>query len=217
MYGLPGQRLKDWQETIQTAAMLAPEHLALYELSVEDGTPFAEMSRRGQLDLPNDDKIIEMEDFAYPFLAKQGYIRYEISNFGKDGFFCRHNINYWQNGSYLGLGAGAVSCFAGLRFTNTSDPDQYVDLAMAGRDAFADGEALSNEASFRESVIMGLRMLAGVSLAQLRGRYGIDPMDYYGARLKRFLKQDMIYMDDEYMKLTTKALPLANQILSELV
>lgn len=217
MYGLPGQKVTDWQETLKSAISLAPEHLSMYQLSVDEGTPFAELHRQNRLSLPDDDKIIEMEDFTYTFVDKHGYIRYEISNFGKKGYFCRHNINYWRNGSYLGLGAGAVSCFSGLRLTNTDDLALYMEMADKGQDAFADGEALSNEASFRESVIMGLRMLRGVSLSELRCRYGIDPREYYGERLRLFLEQDLIYLDDDCLRLTTKALPVANQILSELV
>jgi len=217
MYGLPGQTLTNWQQTIKTGVALEPEHLSLYELSVEKGTPFAKRHNQGLLNLPNEEEIIAMTDFAYPFLAKSGYIRYEISNFAKEGFFCRHNLNYWHNGSYLGLGAGAVSCFAGLRLTNTSDPSLYTKMAKTGHDSYTDSETLSNEASFRESVVMGLRMLDGVSLAGLRARYGINPLNYYGARLQLFINQGMINLDTKSLKLTARALPVANQILSELV
>ncbi|NOX25292.1 MAG: radical SAM family heme chaperone HemW [Deltaproteobacteria bacterium] len=217
MYGLPGQTLTNWQQTIKTGVALEPEHLSLYELSIEKGTPFARAYSQGLLNLPNEEQIMAMTDFAYPFLAKHGYIRYEISSFAKEGFFCRHNLNYWRNGSYLGLGAGAVSCFSGLRLTNTNDPALYTKMAMAGRDSYTDSENLTNEASFRESVIMGLRMLDGVSLARLRARYGINPQDYYGARLQLFIDQGMINMDNKSLKLTARALPVANQILAELV
>ena len=217
MYGLPGQTMDDWRQTMQTAASLAPEHLALYELTIEEGTPFAEFRKQGRLSLPPDDAIIELEDFAYPFLADNGYSRYEISNFAKAGCVCRHNMNYWRNGSYLGLGAGAVSCLAGLRLTNVQDPALYVKMVQDGQPPFAEGEALSTEASFRESVVMGLRLLAGVELDELRGRYGLHPEDYYGRRLLAFIEQGLINLDDQYMKLTAKALPVANQVLSELV
>jgi oxygen-independent coproporphyrinogen-3 oxidase len=158
-----------------------------------------------------------MTDFVYPFLAKQGYIRYDISNFAKEKFYCRHNLNYWHNGSYLGLGAGAVSCLAGTRLSNTDDPALYANAAMAGQDSYTESESLSVEASFRESVVMGLRMLAGISLAELQARYGMNPMDYYGASLQLFIDRGMISLDDKSLKLTARALPVANQILSELV
>lgn len=217
MYGLPGQTMDDWRQTMQTAASLAPEHLALYELTIEEGTPFAELHRQGRLPLPPEDAIIELEDFAYPFLADNGYQRYEISNFAKAGHTCRHNMNYWRNGSYLGLGAGSVSCLAGLRLTNVQDPALYVKMVQDGRAPLAEGEALSTEASFRESVVMGLRLLTGVELDELRGRYGLHPADYYGRRLLTFIEQGLIVLDEHCMQLTPKALPIANQILSELV
>ncbi len=217
MYGLPDQLITDWQQTIKMAVALEPEHLSLYELSIDDGTPFAGLHKKGLLNLPDDAEIIDFEAFTYPFLAQGDYVRYEISNFAKKDFFCRHNINYWRNGSYLGLGAGAVSNFSGLRLSNTSDPALYIKMAKEGGDSFVDGESLSNEASFRESVVMGLRMLDGISLDDLRRRYGLNPGDYYGERLQYFLEQGLVYLDDECLRLTAKALPVANQILSELV
>lgn len=217
IYGLPNQTLDDWRETLETALALAPEHLALYELSVEAGTPFAEREARGQLPLPDDDGMAEMELLAQELLAAPGYRRYEISNYARPGCECRHNLNYWHNGPYLGLGAGAVSSFDGLRLTNLHDPEAYMARINSGLPAFTEGEALGLAASFRESVIMGLRLLAGVRRADLVARYGLDPVSYYGETLARFLEQGLVAMDDERLWLTGKALPVAHQVLSALV
>lgn len=217
IYGLPGQDLTSWRQSLTTAINLEPEHLALYELSVESGTSFAERAAQGTLPLPEDDALAEMEESAQAELACHGYQRYEISNFSRPGFFCRHNLNYWQNGSYLGLGAGAVSCLDGLRLKNVDDPLVYQARIAAGRSACQEGEALGDAASFRESVIMGLRLIGGVSLARLRARYGLDPLAYYGATLERLLECGLVTMDEEQMRLTEKSLPVAHQVLSELV
>ena len=217
IYGLPNQTLGDWRETLESALGLGPEHLALYELSVEAGTPFAEREARGQLPLPDDEMLAEMELLAQELLAAHGYQRYEISNFARPGGACRHNLNYWHNGPYLGLGAGAVSSFDGLRLTNLHDPQAYMARINSGLAAFTEGEALGLAASFRESVIMGLRLLEGVRRADLLARYGLDPGCYYGETMERFQEQGLVAMDDERLWLTGKALPVAHQVLSALV
>ncbi|MBU4153245.1 MAG: radical SAM family heme chaperone HemW [Proteobacteria bacterium] len=217
IYGLPGQDQAVWRDSLITALDLEPEHLALYELSVEPGTPFAERAARGELLLPEDDTLADMEALAQEELEGHGYQRYEISNFARPGLTCRHNLNYWHNGSYLGLGAGAVSCLDGLRLKNVDDPDGYQARIAAGLPAFHEGEALSCEASFRESVIMGLRLLEGVSLASLWARYGLTPLAYYGATLERLLERGLVEIVNGQMRLTKKALPVAHQVLSYLV
>ncbi len=217
MYGLPGQSLDDWRETLHQVMALAPEHLSIYELSVEPGTPFAELRESRRLNLLAEEEVIDQENLTYTLLEREGFERYEISNFTRPGRQCRHNLNYWQNGSYLGLGAAAVSCLSGLRLHNVENTKTYIEMVRQGLAPLADGEALSREASFRESVIMGLRLLKGVSLADLGHRYALHPLDYYGPALHSLMKRGLIAMDDNYMRLSAEALPVANQILAELV
>lgn len=217
IYGLPTQNIDEWRHSLATALDLSPEHLSLYELTVEAGTPFAEREAWGELALPEEDAVVEMAEMGHEMLARHGYRRYEISNYARPGSECRHNINYWQNGPYIGLGAGAVSSFDGLRLKNIASPEQYMARITAGLPAFEDGEALGLAASFRESVIMGLRMLTGVSLATLHQRYGLEPLSYYGETLARLRLQGLIALDENHMWLTAKALPLANQVLAALV
>jgi len=217
IYGLPSQKLAEWRQSLEMAIELAPEHLALYELSIEPGTVFAERAARGELPLPEEDAVAEMAELGHELLARHGYLRYEISNYAKPGFECRHNLNYWHNGPYVGLGAGAVSSFDGLRLKNIEQSARYLERVQGGSAPFQEGEALDLAASFRESVVMGLRMLAGVSLVALRERYGLDPRTYYGATLARLCEQGLLGVDQERLWLTDKALPVANQVLVELV
>lgn len=217
IYGLPGQRAEDLRQTLDTAIEKGPEHIALYEMTIEPDTPFAQLAEKGRLDLADHDEVAEMEVAAQEQLKRAGYGRYEISNYARPGKECRHNINYWQNGSYLGLGAGAVSCFDGFRVRNVADYHQFVDCIQQGIEPFQEGEGLSVEAGFRESVITGLRMLAGVSVAKLRQKYGLEPQKYYGKIIARFVEQDMLRFEDDMMRLTEKSLPVANQVLAELV
>lgn len=217
IYGLPGQQRSDLVSTLKTALTFQPEHISLYELMVEEGTVFGESAARGDLDLPDEDETLAMEAAAYGLLASRGYERYEISNFSLPGFRSRHNINYWQNGNYIGLGAGAVSYLDGLRIKNVADPEKYRDQVLDGRQPFAEVERLDKAARFRETVIMGLRMLDGIELAVLKERFGISVEGYYAKTIEELVEQGLLAIEAGRMFLTVKALPLANQVLSRLV
>jgi oxygen-independent coproporphyrinogen-3 oxidase len=217
MYGLPGQTVEIWQETLEMALELCPEHLSVYELTVEDGTPFDSMAKQGRLHLPGDDNVLLMFKLAQELLANKGYLQYEISNYSWPGFQCRHNINYWQNGSYLGLGAGAVSCFSGVRIKAVQEPMEFAGLINNNTYPYSEGEVLPFGARFRETVIMGLRMTEGVSCRDLDDRFGVTPQEYYGKVIKGFFEQSLLEEKGNRVRLTEKGLPVANQVLMQLV
>jgi len=158
-----------------------------------------------------------MEALAYRRLAAQGLERYEIANFARPGRECRHNLNYWRNGSYVGLGAGAVSYLEGIRLHNVTDPALYEQLVLAGRPPYEEAEILPPAGRFRETVIMGLRLLAGISPAELKERFGWTPQEYYGPTLDRLLAQGLLTYEQERLRLTARGLPVANQVLAQLV
>ncbi len=217
MYGLPGQCLAGWRETLQQALDLEPEHLSTYELTVEEGTPFAGQALRGDLDLPGEEEVLAMMETTLTQLAAAGFRRYEISSYARPGRECYHNINYWQNGSYIGLGAGAVSCLAGRRLSGVADVEDYCRRLESGRPVWSDVEQLDREARFRETVVMGLRMTAGVSVTRLRRRFDIDLPAYYGPTLAALLDQGLIVQDPDRLRLSARGLVLANRVMAELV
>ncbi|MCK5436437.1 MAG: radical SAM family heme chaperone HemW [Desulfobulbaceae bacterium] len=217
MYGLPYQTIADWEETLGTAVTLSPEHLSIYELTVEEGTRFAERADKGELVLPHEDTVIEMEAVTRNITQKAGYQRYEISNFAKSDRKCAHNINYWENRNYVGLGAAAFSCFSGVRVQNITDPAEFARLTQKEMPPFLKAESLSNEARFRETVIMGLRMLSGVSITMAKQRFNLTPQTYYGETLQKLIENDLIQISGDHMRLTEKGLPLANQVMAQLV
>jgi len=215
IFGLPSQTPADWQESLITALSLQPEHLSLYELMVEPGSVLYDRGKDVQL--PTEDAIVAMMELTATLLPQHGYKRYEISNFCRPDYHCRHNINYWQNGDYLGFGAGAVSCIEGLRLQNVSNPTTFCQRIEDNQPVFDEGEALSTPASFRETVIMGLRMLEGISISTLKERFGLDVRELYGATLQRFLNDGYLVITNDKLKLSPKGMPVANQILSELI
>jgi oxygen-independent coproporphyrinogen-3 oxidase len=217
IYGLPGQSLDDLRASLEVALENSPEHLALYELMVEPNTPMAHLVEEGDVTLPDDDAMAAMEAMAQGLLAGAGLQRYEIANFARPGFECRHNCNYWRNGSYLGLGAAAVSCLSGFRLKNVADPAQYGALLAQGEPPYAEAEALGLHPRFRETVIMGLRLLEGVSLSALSSRFGLTLAEVYGTTVERLVERGLLVVAGDFMRLSDQALPVAHQVLAELV
>ena len=217
MYGLPGQSATEWRESLDQALACGPEHLACYELTIEEETPFAGLVERGELILPEEEEALAMAELTHDLLAKAGLPRYEISNYAAPGNQCRHNLNYWRNGSYLGLGAGAVSCLSGFRFNTVREPETFAALVQKGELPLDEGECLPLAARFRESVVMGLRMTEGVSLALLQRRFGLTPAGYYGKMLEELQQQGLIVLAPDSLRLAEAGLPVANQVLSRLV
>ncbi|NTV15326.1 MAG: radical SAM family heme chaperone HemW [Desulfobulbaceae bacterium] len=217
IYGLPGQNPAEWRQTLARAVALQPEHLSAYQLSLDSGSRFAELAAAGRLALPDEASEAAMAEETVSYLAKAGFARYEISNYAKPGRKCRHNLNYWRNGSWLGLGAAAVGSLAGLRLRNTADPEAYQRGWENGQPAWVEAEGLDRERAFRETVIMGLRLLEGVNLAELENRFGIKARQHYGQPLANLITQGLLELTGEQLLLSSRALPVANQVLARLV
>lgn len=217
MYGLPDQSATEWRESLDQALACGPEHLACYELTIEEETPFAGLVERGELILPEEEEVLAMAELTHDLLAQAGLQRYEISNYAAPGNQCRHNLNYWRNGSYLGLGAGAVSCLSGFRFSAVREPESFAALVHKGELPLDEGECLPLTARFRESVVMGLRMTEGISIARLQRRFGLTPPGYYGKMLEELQQQGLVVLASDNLRLTEAGLPVANQVLARLV
>jgi putative oxygen-independent coproporphyrinogen III oxidase len=217
MYGLPQQSPESWRYSLETALSMAPQHLSLYQLTVEEGTPMVDMLQSGRRELPDDDEIAAMDGITAQLTAAAGLLHYEISNYARPGKQCQHNITYWQNDDYFGVGAGAVSCLLGSRRHNAAIPEEYCRLMENGQTVVIEEETLEQDASFRETVIMGLRMNQGVSLERLRKRYGIQLEQYYGTILHKLLRENLLEQSEGYLRLTEEGRVFANWVMAELV
>lgn len=216
MSDIPGQTVDSWTGTLKTICELkpAPSHISAYSLIVEEGTPFADMAEDGRLDIPDEDTDREMYHMTSRLLSYYGYGRYEISNYAKEGFECRHNLGYWTGVTYFGAGLGAASYYDGCRFTNTSDLPVYMDDPI---DSWKLDEKLTNADKMSEFMILGLRLTKGVSVDEFRERFGRKLTDVYGREIDRFKSEVLLIEEDGYIHLTDRGLDLANHVMQAFI
>jgi oxygen-independent coproporphyrinogen-3 oxidase len=214
IFGLPGQSLASWRGSLQWALDLTPEHLSLYALSVETGTPLAAAIERGALPSPDPDLVADMYELAEEACATAGYAHYEISNWARrEDVQCEHNLIYWRNEDYIGLGAGAHSWSRGHRWSNTRSPQAYADLLSRGASPVAAKEAIPRELEMGETMMMGLRLLdEGVSCARFRQRFGIDLRQKYAADIEELEALALLEVRDDRVRLSQRGRLLANQV-----
>lgn len=217
MYGIPGQKPAVWQQNLEKALKLPVKHLSMYQLTIEEKTPFETLFAQDELFLPDEEEVEIMDELTMKLTMKSGMNRYEISNYAREGYQCRHNRVYWKNESYWGIGAGAVEYIAGERRWYEPDPVAYVEKSINGALPLVQSECLDPEDSFRETVIMGLRLVEGVTISTLLKRFGIDVGTYYGDRLKRLVDLGMLEIVEDNLRLTQKGMNVANSVMAELV
>jgi oxygen-independent coproporphyrinogen-3 oxidase len=213
MYGLPGQSLVDWKRTLDRCLTLEPTHLSCYALTVEENTKLASNIQRQRSPAPDDGLQIEMDEAAQRMLGDAGYERYEVSNYAKPGYACRHNLLYWTNGEYLGLGPSAQSYLDGTRFGNVADLMAYNTTHTANCLPIEDRTRLSEKEQLRDAVIFGLRLIRGIPsrhLHQHAANYG------YAAITTQLLAQQLIEEDGERSRLSARGRLQADTIAGQL-
>lgn len=217
MYGVPGQSAKSWRQTLQGVLELSPRHLSAYQLTIEEHTGFHCLEAEGRLSLPAEDSVLEMDEITQELCRIAGLQQYEISNFAEPGYECRHNLNYWHNDEYFACGAGSVSYVGGLRERRVDDPLKYCQAVEQSSDLIVEREELTTRDSFKETVVMGLRLVAGISSRRLQQRYGVSIDEVYGETLVKLVEQGLISYDGARLALTETGRRFANQVMAELV
>ncbi len=221
MFGLPGQTPDMWQESLASALALNVEHMSCYGLIPEDGTPLKHDLDTGRLTLPDEANERQMYDDTLRILAQQGYDQYEISNFAKPGYACQHNIGYWTRVPYIGLGASAASFLqtksGGLRLTNPASIREYINMADEQAWRRRERTSLLPEDARFESLMLGLRMTAGVSEADFAAMHDITLNDYCGDVLRQQEKRGLLVHQDGRWSLTRRGMDVQNAILVEIM
>ncbi len=208
MYAIPSQTAESFEKTLATALSLSPEHLSVYSLILEEGTPFYE--KGASLSLPDEDEEEKMRLLLLKETAAAGYERYEISNFAKSGQACRHNLHYWRNEEYLGFGLAAYSYFDGVRYGNGRDMKAYLQAPLH---AVVEREALSLSDKAYEHVMTHLRLREGFSLREYETLFGVDFLDMHTERVAEYLAADLMKNENGRIFLTDKGMNLSNSIL----
>lgn len=216
MTGLPGQTLATVEETLSWVKQFDPEHVSAYGLKIEEGTPFDRMERQGLLKLPEETLEREMDHRIRQVLGEHGYQHYEISNYAKPGKACRHNLNYWNCGSYAAIGLSAHGYLNGVRYENTSDLNRYIhDLNRETLPVISE-EAISPQEDEKEWIMLRLRLSEGISYSMYRARYGKSFLDEKKAAVDKLKGTGWIDLKEDSLRLTETGLDFANAVIVEL-
>ncbi len=216
MFGVPGQTLDSWKETLDRCVSLGPDHISAYSLGIEEDTPFFRLAASNGLDLPGEDETADMYETAVSILIENGYGRYEISNYARSGFECRHNMSYWDFTPYLGIGAAAHGFDGAMRFWNVDDPATYISAVGAGGDARACREMLTDEDFAGEYLMLSLRTRRGLDLNRLC-ELGGEPSPAFFGTAEHFLEEKLLDRNGGgILVLTSAGTLLADEIIAEL-
>jgi len=257
IFGLPGQRISQWRQTLAGALDLRPEHLSLYSLTVEPGTPLEHEINAGRLPEPDDDAAAEMYRLAETVLAESGYFHYEISNWARcssqydcdstgtewwplqkhtvqttgksdpvpglgrsediSSYVSRHNLTYWRNEAWLGIGAGAHSWFGKERWANTSHPHDYIETLNQRQNPMAESEQIDKRLEMGETMMMGLRLAEGISDERFHSRFAAHLDDIFRTELQALRRQGLLYWNGHTARLTAHGRLLGNQVFARFI
>ncbi len=216
IYGIPGQTLQSWQNSLDVAMGLAPKHMSCYNLSYEEGTPLYRMLDKGGVQVADDDSCIAMYELMTGVLREHGYEHYEISNFAKPGYYSRHNSSYWDKTPYLGLGASAHSYIGGTRYYNPSDIKAYISqIGMGNVVATAEEETMNER--YDEEVMLRLRTRRGLDADKLLDVYGEPYYSYFMSAVRQFVDSGLVEQAGSVFCLSGRGVMLSDMVFRELM
>ena len=216
IYALPKQTMEDVKINVAKAIALDIPHMSLYSLILENHTVFMNRMRRGKLPLPKEDLEAEMFDYIIAELEKAGFEHYEISNFSKPGFESRHNLMYWDNAEYYGIGAGASGYVDGVRYKNHGPIRHYLQAVEAGN-ARVQEEVLTLKEKMEEEMFLGLRKKSGVSKKHFEEKFGLSFEDQYGAVVSELTEQGLLVPDKDIVRMTKQGLFLGDTVAEKFI
>jgi oxygen-independent coproporphyrinogen-3 oxidase len=217
MFGLPSQTLDNLVETLYKAIALQPEHISCYSLIVEEGTPFYKLYEKGTLNLPDEEVERDMYQKAVEILEGKGYKQYEISNFSKTGYECRHNLVYWELEDYIGCGAASHSYVKNTRYRNEENIEKYIkEINSRGCAVVEQGEN-SEKDTMEEFMFMGLRKTSGISEQNFEDRFKKSMDSIYSEVIKRHIKDQLLIRKDGRIFLSKKGIELSNHVMSDFI
>jgi oxygen-independent coproporphyrinogen-3 oxidase len=217
MFGVPQQTGRSWRSSLERAIELGVEHISAYGLTIEEGTPYERWHAREPNAFPDEGSQADWYEDAMDVLSAAGFEQYEISNFSRPGYQAQHNLNYWANGEYVGLGVGAASYRQGVRSVHTRDLETYVRAALGGQTIPGERECLEGAKRAGEAVMLALRTVRGLSFSRFNGRYGIDFLEFYAPVVERYAQAGLLALDEGHVRLTRRGRLLANDVCAAFV
>lgn len=211
MSGLPDQTPDTWKETLSKIIALQPEHISAYSLIIEEDTEFYERN----LSLPEEEIEREIYHITRSFLEQNGYHRYEISNYAKEGYECKHNLNYWRRGNYLGFGTGAASLLKETRFSNTRNRTYYIEHAGELNLIREEVSTLSVTEQMEEFMFLGLRCMSGISVAEFKENFSVSFEEVYGEITEHFVRLGLMNWQNDRVSLTIEGIDVSNSVMTE--
>src|SRR2546421_7760733 len=217
MFGLPRQTVRHWRETLDRALSLRPEHLSLYSLIIEEGTPFYTWTHEGRITPGDEDLCADMYEYADERLQAEGYENYEISNWALPGHQSQHNLTYWRNLPYLGMGAGAHSFFGRRRFSTVLNPQEYIRLLNRQQRPEAESELIEPAQEMSETAFLGLRTAMGLHLPTFEQRFGVSFTHFAGERLRPVEEAGLLEQKEGWLRLSKRGRLLGNEVFLRLL
>ncbi len=217
MMWLPGQSISQWLESVDGAIGEAPDHISLYLLEVYPNAPLKEAMARARWSQAPDDDAAAMYEAAMERLEAAGYEQYEISNVARPGRQARHNLKYWTDGDWIGLGCSAHSTLHGVRWKNVPATEDYIGRAMRAASAAVEVRRLSPGERLGDALFTGLRLTRGIDLDTVAARYGVDVWERYGPELAPFIEEGLLLRDDSRLRLTRRGMLLAHEVMAVFV
>lgn len=216
MSGLPGQSLRGYEDTLNRVTELKPEHISSYSLIIEEGTPFYKSDSVLQ-QLPDEDTERKMYERTKEILAQQGYERYEISNYARQGRECIHNLGYWEQVPYLGMGLGASSFYNGARFSNERNFRKYLSTPYLPFEHREDYVQVSREEQMEDTMIFGLRKMKGISVSEFEREFGTPIWEMYGSVIERYSNLGLLIQEGDILRLTDAGIDVSNRIFEDFI
>ena len=213
MYGLPDQTMNDLIESINIVTSFNIKHISIYGLEIEEGTMFYKLSDK--LNLPTEDECADMYDYIVNELPKRGFRRYEISNFAKKGFESRHNLGYWNDVKYLGIGAAAHSYDGIKRQSNVANVNEYIEGIKKHRDVSIIEEIITTQSAMEEFCFLSLRTTEGIDINKFKSKFNVDIEQIFGSVIHQLCLQNLIEFKNERVKLTEHGMKFGNVVFAE--
>lgn len=217
IFALPQSSIESWEKSVKQAVSLEPEHISAYSLSFDEGSVFHAKCEKGELRQVDQELDSRMYELAICEFELAGINQYEISNFAKPGYECQHNLSYWYNRNYLGIGAAAGSWYQNVRKENVASVSEYINRINKDKNPAAYENTPDNETLARETAVLMLGLRRGIDIEYFKKHTGINPVEFFAEEIEQNQKKGLIKKEGNYLRLTKKAIPVANSVLCDFV